>query len=223
MLSVELTCGAESVQATTNVLTTAVLTPRRIMRNATRCTVVARSAVDHPTALDGLRVTATLSAVAVRSGATGYSPTGFPTLLRPGARRDITPAAWTAPAGDRSVTVAGDLKVTACTSVGGSRENGSPYLCAASRVKPAGARMLVSLVAQQRATRGGYCRVVTLSTRTVRVVRAVHHAMVTQRGTFTLSTARGCTRTVRVKLYARVLAGADVVIHRRGTITSVYR
>jgi hypothetical protein len=223
MLSVELACGAESVQATTNVLSTTVLTPRRIMRDATGCTVVARSAVDHPTALDGLRVTATLTAVAVRSGATGYVPGGFPTLLRPGGRLDIAPAVWTAPAGARSVTTAGDVKVTACTSVGGSRENGSPYLCAASRVRTAGARLQVSLVAQQKAAGGGYCRVVTLSTRTVRVDRNVHHAMVTQRGSFTLSTARGCTRTVRIKQYARVLAGADVVIHRRGTITSVYR
>jgi hypothetical protein len=223
MLSVELACGAESVQATTNVLSTAVLAPRRIMRDATGCTVVARSAVDHPTALDGLRVTATLTAVAVTSGATGYAPAGFPTLLRPGARQDITPAVWTAPAGARSVIVAGDVKVTACTSVGGSRENGSPYLCAASRVRTAGARLRVSLVAQQKAAGGGYCRVVTLSTRTVRVDRKVHHAMVTQRGSFTLSTARGCTRTVRIKQYASVLAGADVVIHRRGTITSGYR
>jgi hypothetical protein len=223
MLSVELACGAESVQATTNVLTTAVLAPRRIMRDATGCTVVARSAVDSPTALDGLRVTATLSAVAVASGATGYAPAGFPTLLRPGGRLDVTPAVWTAPAGARSMTVAGDVKVTACTSVGGSRENGSPYLCAPARVKPAGARLQVSLVGQQKAAGGGYCRVVTLSTRTVRVDRAVHHAMVAQRGTFTLSTARGCTRTVRVKQYAQVLPGADVVLHRRGTITSVYR
>jgi hypothetical protein len=96
-------------------------------------------------------------------------------------------------------------------------------MCAASRVRPAGSRLRVALVAQQRAAGGGYCRVVTLSTRTVVLTRTVHHATIAQHGTFTLSTARGCARTVRVKQYARVLSGADLVIHRRGTITSVYR
>ena len=223
MLSVELTCGADSVQATTNVLITAVLTPRRVMRDATTCTVTARAAVDRPTAGDGLRVTATLSASSIVSGAAGYVPTGFPVLLRPGARADVTPVAYEPPAGARSVEVTGDLKVTTCTSVGGSRENGSPYLCAASRVKPGGSTLVVALVAQQKAAAGGYCAVQTLSTRTVRVGKAQHHAMVAKRGTFTLSTAVGCTRTVRVKLAIRVLAGADVVAHRRGTITSVFR
>ena len=223
MLSVELACGADSVQATTNVLTTAVLTPRRVMTDATACTVSARAAVDHPTARDGLRVIATLSAMPVGSGAVGYRPAGFPTLLRPGGRADVPPIACEPPAGTGSVAVTGDLKVTTCTSVGGSRENGSPYLCAAPRVRPGGSTLRVALVAQQPAAGGGYCAIRTLSARTVRVGRAEHHAMISQRGTFPLSTAPGCTRTVRVKLAVRVLAGADLVIHRRGTITSVYR
>jgi hypothetical protein len=223
MLSVTLTCGAESVQATTNVVGTAVLTPRRVMRDATGCTVVARSAVDHATAGDALRVTATLGATSIAGGVVGYTPEGFPTLLRPGQRRDVTPVTYEVPAGTRSIAVAGDVKVTTCTSVGGSRENGSPYLCAAARVKRAGTRLRVSLVAQQKSTRGGYCAVKTVATHTVHVGRTVHHAMIGQRGSFVLSTARGCARAVRVKIYTQVLSGADVVIHRRGTITSVYR
>ena len=107
--------------------------------------------------------------------------------------------------------------------MGGSRENGSPYLCSAARVKPAGTSLRVSLIAQQTATRGGYCAVRTLAARTVQVGRGTHHAMVVQSGAVTLSTAKGCSRTVRAKLYVQVLGGADVVIHRRGTIVSVYR
>lgn len=223
MLTVDLACGAESVQATTNVLTTAVLAPRRLMRDATSCTVTARSAVDHPTARDGLRVSVAVSAVPVASGAVGYRPTGFPSLLRPGGRADVTPISYAVPAGPGPVAVTGDLKVTTCTSVGGSRENGSPYLCSASRVKPGGSVLRVALVAEQPAAGGGSCAVRTLSARTVRVGKAQHHTMVAERGTFPLSTAPGCTRTVRVKLAVTVLAGADVVLHRRGTITSVYR
>jgi hypothetical protein len=223
MLSVTLTCGAESVQATTNVLSTATLVPRRVMTDATACTVTARAAVDHPTAKDGLRVTATLTATAIGSGAVGYTPAGFPTLMRPGSRLDATPVTYAVAAGARSVTVAGDIKVTTCTSVGGSRENGSPYLCAASRVRPGGTTLRVALVAQQRSAGGGYCAVRTVSVRTVRVDRTTHHTMISQFGTYTLSTAPGCARTVRVKLAVRVLGGADLVVHRRGTITSVYR
>ena len=223
MLTTTLTCGAESIQATTNVLETAVLTPRRLIRDATGCTVVARSAVTDATGGDALLVTVTMSAVPVTRGAVGYAPDGFPALVRPGQRRDVVPAAFDVPAGARVVTVAGDLKATACTSVGGSRENGSPNLCAAGRVRAGGTVLAVALVVQQRSTGGGYCAARTLSTRTVRIDRQTHHAMITQRGSYTLSTARGCAPSVRVKLDVRVLSGADVVIHRRGTIVSVYR
>jgi hypothetical protein len=223
MLSVTLTCGGESIQATTNVLSTAVLAPRRVMRDATACTVRAQSAVGEPTAADALRVTATIVSAAVGRAAVGYSPDAWPTLMRPGERAGLVPAALAVPAGARSVRVTGDLKVTTCTSVGGSRENGSPYLCAAARVKPAGTRLRVSLLARQTAIDGGYCAVRTLAARTVRVGRGTHHAMVAQSGTVTLSTARGCSRTVRAELHVQVLSGADVVIHRRGTMVSVYR
>jgi hypothetical protein len=223
MLSATLTCAGESIQATTNVLTAAVLTARRVMRDATACTVVARAAVDHPSPGDTLRVTATIAAVPVGRAAVGYSPGSRPALMRPGQRGDAVPAALAVPVGARSVTVTGDIKVTTCTSVGGSRENGSPYLCAASRVRPGGTGLRVSLVAQQAATRGGYCAVRTVSSRTVRVDRRTHHAMITQSGVYTLSTARGCARTVRAKLYVEVLGGADLVVHRRGTIVNVFR
>jgi hypothetical protein len=224
LLSVTLTCGAESIQATTNVLTTAVLTPRRVMRDATACAVVARAGVNDAAAGDALRVTAAVAAVPVGRAAVGYTPDGFPSLMRPGQRRDVVPATLTLPAGaGTAVAVTGDLKVTTCKSVGGSRENGSPNLCAAKRISAAGTKLRVGLVAQQRSIAGGYCAVLTLATRTVRIDGRTHHAMITQRGTMTLSAARGCARSVRVKLYVRVLGGADVVIHRRGTIVSVYR
>jgi hypothetical protein len=233
LLTATLTCAGESIQATTNVLTTAVLTARRVMRDATGCTVQARAAVDHPAPGDTLRVTATIAAAPVGRAAVGYAPDSRPTLMRPGQRADAAPAALAGPvragpagagpAGAGPVTVTGDLKVTTCTSVGGSRENGSPYLCAAARVRPGGSTLRVSLVVQQIATGGGYCAVRTIASRTVRVDRRTHHAMVAQSGSYTPSTARGCASGVRAKLYVQVLSGADVVIHRRATIVNVFR
>ncbi|MCA2218779.1 hypothetical protein [Jidongwangia harbinensis] len=223
MLSVELTCGGQSVQATTNVVTSAVLTPRRVMRDARACTVVARSAVNDATPADGLRVTATLTSAPASWGAVGYSPAGHPRLLRPGARRQVVPVTATVPPGIRTVRVTGDVKVTTCTSVGGSRENGSPPRCAAHRVDAAGTRVRVSLVVRQGSTTGGHCAVRTVASHTVHVAKRVHHAMVSPAGTFTLSAAPGCGRVVRAQVHVRVLGGADLVIHRKGTITSLYR
>jgi hypothetical protein len=223
MLTVTLTCGTESVQATTNVITAATLTPRRIMTDPTACQVTARAAVDHPTARDGLTVTATIAASPVSIAATGYSPRAQPGLLRPGKQVDVVPASLTVPDKTDRITATGDLKITACTSTGGSRENGSPALCTAKRVRAAGSTLRVALIAAQRSTTGGYCAVRTLAVRTVHVDRRTHHAMVAVRGSYTLATAPGCTRTVRVKLQVRVVSGADAVIHRRGTIVSVYR
>ncbi len=222
MLSVKLVCGSESVQATTNVLTTVVLTPRRLMTDPADCRVIANSAVNDATAGDGLRVTTTITAAGVGWGRVGYRPDGWPAVLEPGEAYDAVPVTTTVPAGVRSARVVGDVKVTTCTSVGGSRENGSPYLCDPDRVRRGGSALYVALVAAQRAVGGGYCAVRTVASRTVHVDAKTHHAMVAQSGTYRLSGAGKCTRDVTVKVYTRILGGADVVVHRKGSITTVY-
>jgi hypothetical protein len=222
MLSVKLVCGSESVQATTNVLTTVVLTPRRLMTDPADCRVIANSAVNDATAGDGLRVTTTITAAGVGWGRVGYRPDGWPAVLEPGEAYDAVPVTTTVPAGVRSARVVGDVKVTTCTSVGGSRENGSPYLCDPARLDRGGTRLKATLVAAQRRKGGGYCVVKAVSARTVHVGAKVHHAMIAQAGTYTLSRSSTCTREVMVKVYVRVLGGADVLVHRRGTITNVY-
>jgi hypothetical protein len=222
MLSVLLICGAESVQATTNVLTEVVLTPRRLMTDPADCRVIANSAVGRAGADDGLDVTATISAAPAAWGAVGYRPDDWPKVLRPGARHDVVPVTAAVPAGSATVRLAGDIKVTTCTSVGGSRENGSPYLCDPDRVRRGGSALYVALVAAQRAVGGGYCAVRTVASRTVHVDAKTHHAMVAQSGTYRLSGAGKCTRDVTVKVYTRILGGADVVVHRKGSITTVY-
>jgi hypothetical protein len=222
MLSVLLVCGDESVQATTNVLTEVLLTPRRLMTDPTDCRVIARSAVGRAAEDDGLTVTATISAADVAWGAIGHFPDAWPAVLRPGARYDAVPVTTAVPASSSSVRLTGDIKVTTCTSVGGSRENGSPNLCAANRVRPGGSNLRVSLIAAQKAVGGWYCAVRTVSARTVHVSAKVHHAMIAQAGRFTLSRSRACTRSVITKVHTRVLSGADVLVHRRGSITNVY-
>jgi hypothetical protein len=74
----------------------------------------------------------------------------------------------------------------------------------------------------QKRTDGGVCVQRTLSTRTVHVDFRAHHAMIAQQGSYVLSRAAGCSRQVKVKLYTRAVTGADVIVHRRGTITSIY-
>lgn len=222
MLSVRLVCGTESVQATTNVVSSVLLTPRRLMADPADCRVIANSAVNDPTQGDGLRVTASIVATGVAWGAVGHRPDGWPEVLRRGAAYDAVPVTTTVPEPAGSVRVVGDIKVTTCKSVGGSRENGSPYLCDPARLNPAGTRVRVSLVAAQLRAGGGYCSVRTVSTRTVHVDAKVHHAMVAQAGTYTLARSSACTREVTVKVYVRVLSGADLLVHRRGSITNVY-
>jgi hypothetical protein len=215
LFTVELDCAGQVVQATTNVLTGATLQPRRLIRDGRHCIVRARTG--------GLRTAVRITSAPIRWGITGQNPNAWPVILRPGQRHDAVPVSGTAPAGATTIRLAGDIKLTTCTVVNGSRENGSPNLCAANRVNRAGTRIRVTLVGQQRNTRGGYCQTRAVSTRLVHINRYVHHATVTQIGTFPISRAPGCTRNVRVKLYISVLSGADVVVHRRGTITNAWR
>jgi hypothetical protein len=222
MLSVKLVCGNEAVQATTNIVSGAVLAPRRLMQDPTDCRVIANSAVYQAVPGDGLAVTSRLTSQRVRWGAVGYKPDGWPSLVRAGHAYDAVPVTLTVPARISRVQITGDMKVTTCTSVGGSRENGSPYLCNKRRLNPKGSTVIVRMVVTQKRTDGTACVQRTLSSRTVHVDFKAHHAMIAQQGSYVLSRAAGCTRQVKVKLYTKAVSGADVIVHRRGTITNIY-
>jgi hypothetical protein len=222
MLSVKLVCGNEAVQATTNIVSAAVLTPRRLMQDPSDCRVIANSATYQAVPGDGLTVSTQLTSQPVAWSAVGYRPDDWPSLIRTGQRYDAVPVTAAVPTTISKLQITGDIKVTTCTSVGGSRENGSPYLCNKGRLNPKGSTVAVSLVVTQKRTDGSVCIQRTLSTRTVHVDFTAHHAMITQQGSYVLSRAAGCSRQVKVKLYTKAVSGADVVVHRRGTITSMY-
>jgi hypothetical protein len=221
MLSVTLTCGKESITSTTNIMGSGTLTPRRVMTDAQQCHVRAVSGLGTRSS-DALRVTTTIAAVGLRWASVGYTPTGYPTRLTPGKAYDAVPTTYTPADNIAYVQVKGDAKVTTCTSEGGSRENGSPNLCA-GRVNKSGTKIRVSLVAQQFAPGGGYCATKTVASRLLHVNRDVHHQMIYHTGTYTISRSAACTGTVRIKVYIQVLSGADLIVHRGGTITALYR
>jgi hypothetical protein len=222
MLAIVLTCGNESIEAGTNIMTAGSLVARRIMRNPQLCTVRATSALGKRP-VDALLVTTTFSSSLVSWGAVGYTPDYWPTLLYPGEAYQTDPVTATVPNGVTWVKVQGDVKVTTCISVSGSRENYSDNLCAADRLDPAGTMLTVALVAWQLDRRDRPCRQVTLSSRYVHADRWTHHVMIPQAGTLTLTNGGGCTSRVRAALYVQVHSGADLVVSQRSTITSIYR
>jgi len=222
MLAAILTCGDQSTLAGVNITAgRGSVVPRRIFSDARSCRVDVQSALGKKAA-DQLLIDVSWSSEPVRWGAEGIVSDAYPTLLRPSGRFDAVPVTVAVPGSAGYVKIIGDARLTACTTESGSRENGSDDLCLA-RVNPAGARARVELIVQQFARGGGYCQSRVLSGKTVFIDKWLHHAEVYQRGTFTLSRARDCVPTVRVKLRVSALSGADLVVHRQGTLTSVYR
>jgi len=223
MLAAILTCGAQSTLTGVNIVAgRGSVAPRRIFSDARSCRVDVQSALGK-TAADRLLIDVSWSSEPVRWGAEGYVPDAQPTLLRPGRRYDAVPVTFNVPAQAGYVKIKGDARLTACTTTGGSRENGSENLCL-GRVNTAGTRVRVDLIVQQFArSGGGYCQSRVLSSKTFFIDKWLHHADAHQAGTFTLSRARGCLPTVRVKLRVNVLSGADLVVHRQGTLTSIFR
>ena len=222
MLAAILTCGAQSTLTGVNIVAgRGSVAPRRIFSDARSCRVDVQSALGK-TAADRLLIDVSWSSEPVQWGAEGYVPDAQPTLLRPGRRYDAVPVTFNVPAQAGYVKIKGDARLTACTTTGGSRENGGENLCL-GRVNTAGTRVRVELIVQQFARGGGYCQSRVLSSKTFFIDKWLHHADAHQAGTFTLSRARGCLPTVRVKLRVNVLSGADLVVHRQGTLTSIFR
>jgi hypothetical protein len=222
MLAAILTCGAQSTLSGVNITAgQGWVSPRRIFSDARSCRVDVQSALGK-TAADRLLIDVSWSSEPVQWGAEGYVPDAQPTLLGPSQRHDAVPVTLKVPGQAGHVKIRGDARLTACTTWGGSRENGSENLCL-GRVNTAGTRVRVELIVQQFAQGGGYCQSRVLSGKTIFIDKWLHHAEVYQAGTFTLSRASGCLPTVRVKLRVIVLSGADLVVHRHGTLTSIFR
>jgi hypothetical protein len=219
-LVVSLACGAEGIGNTQNVArgTAVTLTPRLLVPDARTCSLWARSVGFGESTGEELVVSGELRAGPVRTGARGYAPSAQPVRITPGEAVEVVPVSWTVPAGTVALTVVGDLKTTTCTAVGGSRENGSPYLCT-GHVNPAGSYIRVSVRMEHP---GSSCPVTTITRRDVFVDAVRHHVMTFQHGTYLLPLLRGCGSTVRVAVVVQALAGSDLVVHAQGTTTAVF-
>jgi hypothetical protein len=219
-LVVSLACGTEGISDTQNVGrgTTARLTPRLLVTDAGTCSLWARSIGFGQSAGKELAMSGSLRAVPAPVGARGYQRTGQPVLLAPGQAVEVVPATLTVPLAVLTLTVVGDVKTTACTSVGGSRENGSPYLCT-GHVNPAGSSIRVSVLLGYP---GSACPDTVVARRNVFVDAVRHHVVTFQTGTYLLPALRGCGSTLRVSVVVRVLAGSDLVVHANGTTTAVF-
>jgi hypothetical protein len=168
------------------------------------------------------------------SSAQGYlTTTPSPLLTNAGDAYDAAVLYWTAPAGVTSFSMTGDLKMTTCTAVAGSRDsttNGT-NLCDGYKVEsPFGSTVASVLVAYQINDEDGtYCatnRYPATGFTITNVSKDVHHKMVYFAATIPVSTARGCGRTFRVKIYVILQRGntsypvVPVMVHNPNTITT---
>lgn len=218
MLAGVLTCGGQTAVAGINLTTGAGwVLPRHIMTDPTNCVAYAQSALGR-TSLDVLRVTVTWSAQPVMWSRTAYRGTAWPTLVNPGKAYDAVPLVAQFPAAAGYVKVRADFRSTACSGGGGSRENGSPYLCTPANVNLWGTQFRLRLIAAYGRA-GHTCATTVLSTRTIRVDRWLHHAQSYGTGLI----PRGCSSTVRVKLRVDRVIGAPLVVNSTGTVIDLLR
>jgi hypothetical protein len=135
---------------------------------------------------------------------------------------------WTAPPEVGAVRAFGTVKVTTCTSVGGSDDpyDDLPELCGLPQheIDFAGTTITASFNVGQLAVGGGYCNItqVPASAPNVHVDRDTHHEMIHRMAAnVPVATDADCTREFRIKTYIRQQTGASIIVHRQGTLTAV--
>jgi hypothetical protein len=217
LLVLTLRCGADGIRNTQNVArgTAVTMTPRLLVRDARTCSLSAQSVDLGESPDEELVVSGELRAGPEVAGERGYSPGDQPVRITVGQAAEVVPVTWTVPGGAPLVAVVGDVKTTTCTIVGGSRENGSPYLCE-GHVDPTGSFLRVSVEVRFP---DGSCPVIPVAVRDVFVDPVRHHVMTYQDGV--LPVPRDCGQTVRAVVVVQVLSGSDVVVHAQGTTTAV--
>jgi hypothetical protein len=217
LLILTLRCGTEVLRNSQNVArgTTATLTPRLLVPDARACSLWAQSVALGGPPDEELLVSGVLRAGPEVIGGRGYSPGGQPVRITAGEALEVVPVMWTVPDGVRLLAVVGDVKTTTCTVVGGSRENGSPYLCE-HHVDPAGSSIRVSVEVEYP---GSLCPVLPVAVRDVFVDPVRHHVMTYQAGV--VPVLRLCGSTVRVAVVVQALSGSDLVVHAQGTVAAV--
>jgi hypothetical protein len=221
MLDIRVVCGNEWNRHTTNITPAAPVTVGvRVLSSTRDCEVYGYAPTTFPKPELGIRVTVRWTQTPVSTWVTNNAFTAHPSLLPQGKAADVLPTV-TDVEGD-TVTVYGDIKLTACTATGGSRENGSENLCVPSLVSSSDHKVRVTVAAMQMKTDGGYCNIRSVKSTNVAITRNEHHESVLSSARFTLSRAPGCTSTVRAKIYVSAVKG-NVVIHSTGTQVGIYQ
>jgi hypothetical protein len=166
------------------------------------------------------------------SSAQGFAPNEPSPVFGDGKAYDAAVLNWTAPADVSTIAVSGDAYLTTCTSVPGSLDPlldpgidpvTGLHLC--TNINKAGTTVITRLVVGQRNTAGtGYCQLIhvpSASGRRTLITRDVHHVVLFQSSAVTISTAPDCSRDFRIKVYVKHVSGADLIVHKQGTITAV--
>ena len=166
------------------------------------------------------------------SSAQGFAPKEPSPVFGGGESYDAAVLTWTAPADVSTIAVSGDAYLTTCTSVGGSLDPfldpvidpvTGLHLCTA--IKTGGTVVNTRLVVGQRNTAGtGYCQLTYFpspSGRQTLITKDVHHVVLFQSGNVPISTASDCSRDFKIKVLVKHVSGADVIVHKQGTITAV--
>jgi hypothetical protein len=164
------------------------------------------------------------------SSAQGFRLNPPSRLLKSGDAYDAAAFYWTAPDDVTSFTMSGDVKVTTCTAVGGSRDvtTNGVNLCDGHK-NPAGS--FVGTVVQARqlsiSDPSKPCAVTsspaTGMTKTF-VSKDVHHKMIYGSQVVTVSSAPDCSRKFRIKVYVKNLGDPSYsafVVHVPNSITTV--
>jgi hypothetical protein len=168
------------------------------------------------------------------SSAQGFAPNEPSPVFGDGKAYDAAVLNWTAPADISTIAVSGDAYLTTCTSIPGSLDPlldpgidpvTGQHLCTSADINKAGTTVITRLVVGQRNTAGtGYCQLTyfpSASGRRTLITKDVHHVVLFQSGAVTISTAPGCSRDFRIKVYVKHVSGAKLIVHKQGTITAV--
>jgi hypothetical protein len=166
------------------------------------------------------------------SSAQGFAPKEPSPVVSGGKSYDAALLNWTAPADVSTIAVSGDAYLTTCTSIPGSLDPfldpvidpiTGLHLC--TEINKAGTIVNTRLVVGQRNTAGtGYYQLTyfpSASGRQTLITKDVHHVVLFQSGSVTISTAPDCSRDFKIKVLVKHVSGADLIVHKQGTITGV--
>jgi hypothetical protein len=136
---------------------------------------------------------------------------GTKQLIRTGRARDLLIMSFTAPEGVASFSATADVEMTDCYNAG--------YLCDTIPSNRLSSVVDTRLLVMQRSTDGGYCKITRWpesGLKTTIITWEQHHKKSYHRVTgVPVSTASGCTRNFRIKVYTRVRSGNDLMIESK--------